>query len=197
MNATRIDRSQVAAALLSLALIGLLVLRVSDAALSATTTSPGNAFTVATISLSDSGGGAALFSVTDMVPGQSVNDCITVTYNGALAPGVVRVYSDGSMTEGGVGAGTLADELTATIEEGTVVADCSTFVGTATIFSGTLTSFNAVTDYASSAAGTFNPANDGDAQVYRITITLDGAAGDDVAGDSISDLGFVWETSTS
>lgn len=192
--------SQFAAAAFAALLIGLLVLRVSDAALSATTTNPGNQFTAASgISLSDSQAGVALFTVSDMAPGQSEQACITVTYEdpSGVDAGVVRVRSDGLLDETDPDDdGDLPTLLTVQVEEVTPGLSCATALAPTTIYTGTLDAFNGITTYAASSAGTWNPAADGETQAYRITVTLDAASDATEVGDSITGLGFVWETQT-
>lgn len=189
-------RRQIWAAVLALAVITLLITRISGAAFSATTSSPGSSFGAGSISLSNDAVGA-LFTVTDMAPGDSSSECILVTYTGAFDPGVVKVYS-GGLTDSANGLG---DHLNVSIVQGSAAdallgCGLATFlVGASTIVSGeTLNSF--ATDHADYASGfgTWDPTTTGDVGIYEITVELDAAAPGDVQGETVTDVIFTWET---
>ena len=185
---------QVAAAAASVLLVSLLVVRVSSAAFSATTANPANNWASGSITLTDDdggGAGSAMFNVTGMLPGQTVRRCIALTYNGAVDPGVVKLY--GSVVDGG-----LADHLEVTVKEGTGggSGSCTGFVATGTIVNGArLKTFGTTrTDYAT-GVGTWDPAANGDAQVYEFTATLRGDTPSSAQG-SDAQATFTWETTT-
>ena len=191
--ATSTLKLQVAAAAVSLALVSLLVLRVSSAAFSAQTVNPDNSWATGEISLSDDDGGgaaSAMFDVADMVPGQSVTKCITVTYTGAVDPGVVKVYA--AVTDGGLGP-----HLDLTVKEGDggAYGDCTGFNPTATLETAvTLNAFGAHADYAT-GAGTWNPTATGQSKTYQFIAVL-GADTPDSAQGADSQATFTWETTT-
>lgn len=182
---------QFTAAAISLALVSLLVLRVSSAAFSAQTDNPGNSWATGQIALSDDDGGAsALFDVTGMVPGGSETNCITVTYTGDIDPGVVKLYAD--VTDGGLGP-----HLDVTVREGDGggFGDCTGFSTTATLETDvTLNAFAAHADYAT-GAGTWDPSATGQTKTYQIVVTLGTDTPDAVQGDS-AQATFTWETTT-
>ena len=104
-------------------LLTMLVVTRSQAAFTASTSNTGNGFTAGDLSLFDDDNGTAMFNATGMVPGATVTECITVTYDGDVTPAPVRLY--------GTGTGALAQYLDLTIEVGTggSSASCSGFGG--------------------------------------------------------------------
>jgi hypothetical protein len=191
--ATSTLKLQVAAAAVSLALVSLLVLRVSSAAFSAQTTSPGNSWATGQIDLSDDdgdGAASAMFDVTGMLPGDTVTKCITVTYTGSVDPGAVKLFVD--VTDGG-----LADHLDLTVREGDggQYGDCTGFNSTATLATAmTLTDFADYADYAT-GAGTWNPTGTGQSKTYQFVAVL-GADTPDAAQGADAQATFTWETTT-
>lgn len=162
-------RLQVGAGLTALALASTMVLQVSSAAFSGTTSNAGNSLTAGTVALTDTDAGSAMFSITNMKPGDSVIRCIRVTYTGSLAASV--------KTYGAVTAGTLGQYLDFTVERGSGLTapdhqNCTNFVSASTIFSpGTVDSFVAAhTNYANGAGAHAVVQND--TVDYRFTATL-------------------------
>lgn len=184
---------QIGAAIASLLLVSLLVLRVSSAAFSAQTDNPGNSWATGQISLTDDDGGgvaSAMFDVTNMVPGDSVTKCITVTYTGAADPSAVKLYT--AITDGGLG-----DHLDVTIAEGDGggYADCTGFSATATLKNAvTLNSLAAHADYGT-GTGTWDPTATGQSKTYRFVVTLGSDTPDSVQGAD-AQATFTWETTT-
>lgn len=187
---------QTAAALVAIALMSGLVLRVSAAAFSATTDNPANNWQTGSIALSDDDGGgaaSALFDVTGMLPGQTETRCITVTYTGDVDPGAVKLYT--TVTDGGLGP-----HLDVTVREATETggsgSTCGTLSATTVIVSTqTLNAFAAAhVDY-SNGAGTWNPTASGQTKTYEFSVTL---GADTPAGAQGADAQatFTWETST-
>ena len=180
------------AAVLGMALSGVMVLTASRAAFSAQTQNTGNSVSVGDVALVDDDTGSAMFSVTNMAPGDTTQACIAVTYQGTIAdPSAVKLYS-GGFTD----SGALADELDITVEVGTggSFADCAGFTPASTIFAtNTLTSFDTThTDYTNGAVG-WDPAGTPESRTFRFTIDLPSDAPDTVQGDSVTDLIFTWE----
>lgn len=176
----------------SIAVVSVLVVTSSIAAFSDTTDSAGNSFSTGTIVLVDDDSATSLFTVTGMVPGDSVTDCITVTYQGTVAdPSAVKLYS-GGYTD----SGTLSSHLNLTIEEGTggTFGNCTGFTAENTIESGTtIAGFDtAHTDYAT-GAGVWDPASTPESKTYRITVALDAATPNAQQGESVTAMTFTWE----
>ena len=71
-----------------------LVLSVSRAAFTATTANEGNSLTGGRVTLTDDDTGSAMFTVSNMMPGDSQQRCIVVTYSGVDAdPSAGELYS--------------------------------------------------------------------------------------------------------
>ena len=84
MTATR--RIQATAALLSLLIVSALVYRTSSAAFTDNTDNPANNWAAGTVTLVDDDGdnaSSAMFDTTNMVPGDSISNCIEVDYTGS------------------------------------------------------------------------------------------------------------------
>jgi hypothetical protein len=194
MTATR---RQTAAAVLSLAVVSLLVLRASSAAFTATTANPGNSFAAGAIDLSDDDSDTALFSVTGMFPGETETRCINVTYTGDVVGGdltVVRLYASGTFTD----AGAVADHLHVDVDLGSGASDtdCTGFTEPADVVAEDLATFSARTGFATGVSTGWTPSASPETVSFRITVTLDAAAPDTVQGQSLSDVGFTWEVQT-
>lgn len=190
---SRTSTTRLGAFALSLLLVGFLVVTGSRAAFTDTTDNTGNAFAAGDLELVDDDGGAtALFSVANMVPGDSVTDCIEVTYQGSIAnPAAVKLYS-GGYTD----SGDFADYLNVTIDEGSggTFGDCSGFLFENTIEPvGTLAAFDAAhTDY-TDGAGAWDPVGTPESKSYRFTVELDAATPDAEQGEAVTALAFTWE----
>jgi hypothetical protein len=119
-------------ALVAVAVSGALVLSATNAAFTATTINPGNAYAAGTVTLSDNDAGTAMFNPSNLKPGDSYSSCIQVSYTGSL-PSLVKLYG----TTGGTG---LAAYLDLTITRGTISSgsfgDCTNFTADATNYLG-------------------------------------------------------------
>jgi predicted ribosomally synthesized peptide with SipW-like signal peptide len=176
----------------SMVVVSVVVVTSSIAAFTDTTDTAGNTFSTGTVDLVDDDLAAVLFTATDMIPGQSVTDCITVTYQGTVAnPGGVKLY-----TGGYVDSGDLDTYLNVTIEEGTggSFGNCTGFALENTIETGgTLSDFDTThTNYAT-GAGVWDPATTPVSKTYRFTVELDTAAPDAEQGESVTAATFTWE----
>lgn len=193
-HSARRQRSHVfnfAAVVLGLLASGAVVLTASQAAFSDATSNSANSFSTGNVDLVDDDSGSAMFSVTNMAPGQSVTKCILVTYQGSIAdPNAVKLYS-GGLTD----SGTLADHLNLTVEEGTggTFADCTGFTASGTIENGTLAQF--ATDHTNygNGAGSWNPATTPASRTYRFTVALSATAPNAQQSQSVTNLVFTWE----
>lgn len=173
------------AALTALALVAFMVTSVTRAAWTDTTENAGNAWATGTVSLTDDDGGTAMFSATDMLPGDVETNSITVT-NDSSVPLDVRLYGQNLAETDG-----LAQYLNLKI--GTAVDGYDVYDavdGTA----GTLSGFS--TAHANFANGTpvisLAPAA---TQTYYFWVELDSEAPDGVQGASAG-IDFVWEGHT-
>lgn len=163
-------RLQIGAGLTALALASTMVLQVSSAAFSDTTDNSGNSVAAGTVVLADSDSGSAMYAVTNMKPGDTVERCIRVTYTGTLASSV-KLY--GSVA--GTGLATYLDMI---VQRGSGLtspgaADCTGFTSAATIYNDdiTLAGFaTAHTNYANGAGAV--AATENDTVDYRFVLTL-------------------------
>ena len=179
MTTINTSRVRIAAAVLAVSLVAVFTVQSSLAAFSDTTDNSGNAFSAGSVVLTDNDSGVAMFSASNLKPGDSEVGCIEVTYSGSL-DGNVRLY--GAVTAGDG----LEGYLDLTIERGT--GTCAAF-GTSTAVwtngtNGDLGVFmGSETDYAS---GSDNWAVTGgspdDVVPYRFTI----AQQDDNAAQALS-----------
>ncbi len=181
--------ARVGAVAASFLLVSMLIITQSKAAFTATTSDTGNSFSAATIALSDDA--SVLFTVANMVPGDTAYGCLTVTYNGGVDPAVVKVYSGGYTDTGG---GDLGNYLDLTIKQVGAGTCDGTLSGTAIQpVSSTIKTFALLTNYAG-GVGTWDPATNGDSQRYQVIVTLNSSTPDAQQGAGVSDVLFTWET---
>lgn len=164
-------------------------------AFSATTTNAGNTITAGTVSIADNDAGAAMYSLTNAKPGESVSKCIKVTYTGSLDADV-HIYTTSSI-------GALGQYVELTITPGTQATStfpsCTGFTPDAggALYSGTLANFattknsyaNGVVDYPGS--GTKWASNE--SVVYQVTATLQSSAPEAAQGATTGAHTFTWE----
>lgn len=161
----------------------------------ATTQNAGNEITSGTVAFGDNDSGAALYSVSDVRPGESVTRCIKTTYTGSL-PAAVRLFSPSS-------PGPLAQYVELTITPGTQASpsfpSCTGFAPDAggAIYTGTLQSFEQTRGTYAAGVAT-SPAgksswSSGDSVVYRFVATLQSTAPDSSQGWSTGAHSFTWE----
>ena len=179
-------RLRLGAAVLAVLMVSFLTLRVSAAAFSDTTTNPGNSFASGDVVLVDDRSGVAMFSASNMKPGDTVVGCIEVTYQGSLD---AEVHLYGSLT-----SGTLADYLDLDIDRGD--GTCAAFGTATTVWAnagdGDLGVFLATTSDYGSGVDAWTPTGGApdDTVPYRFTLTLQ----DDNAAQGLSaDVDFTWE----
>ena len=177
-------------------LVGLIAGLGTLSAFSSQTSNSGNAFDAGTVYISDNDLGAAMYNVTNRKPGDSVTQCISVTYTGTLDANV-RLYTTSSINAVGQYIGLTIDKGTAT---GAAFPGCGTFTSQATIYSGTLADFASTkSSYANGVAafpGAAPKWGANDSLVYRFTLTLqddnnaNGGAGGALPSGTHS---FTWE----
>jgi hypothetical protein len=164
-------------------------------AFSSTTTNAGNTITAGTVAIADNDAGAAMYSLTNAKPGESVSKCIKVTYTGSLDADV-HLYTTSTI-------GSLGQYVELTITPGTQATStfpsCTGFTPDSggALYSGTLASFattknsyaNGVVDYPGS--GTKWAANE--SVVYQVTATLQSSAPESAQGATTGAHTFTWE----
>lgn len=192
MTTTGTWKLQAGAALVAMALMSGLVLRVSAAAFTADVDNAANSWATGSIALGTDAT-TAMFSVTGMLPGQTETRCITVTYTGDTDPGAVKLY--GSVTDSGLGPH-LDITVTEATETGGTGSTCGTLAAsTVIVATQTLNAFgSAYTNY-STGAGAWDPAATGDTKTYQFSVTL-GADTPTTAQGGSADATFTWQTTT-
>ena len=164
-------------------------------AFSATTTNAGNTITAGTVAIADNDAGAAMYSIPNAKPGESVSKCIKVTYTGSLDADV-RIYTTSTI-------GSLGQYVDLTITPGTQTTpsfpSCTGFTADSggALYTGTLQNFGSaknsyatgVVDYPGS--GTKWTANE--SVVYQVTATLQSSAPDTAQGLTTGSHTFTWE----
>jgi predicted ribosomally synthesized peptide with SipW-like signal peptide len=178
--------------LLSLALVAVLVVGGTNAAFSDTTENASNSLSAGTVDLVDDDSGSAMFSVSNMLPGQIVTKCIVVTYQGTVTnPSAVKLYSGGFIDSGSLGT-----YLKLTVEEGTggTFSSCTGFTTGTTIISDlALATFNTTYTNYLNGAGSWDPATTPESKTFRLTVQMDSATPNSQQGKSVTGLTFTWE----
>lgn len=190
MVVTQVRAIHVVAALLSLVLVLFAVMRVSSAALSATTQNTGSQWTAGDVAISDDDSTSAMFAVSNMKPGEPATKCIEVTYTGSL-DAAVKLYGATTAGDG------LETYLDLTVERGTPgnFSGCGAFSSTETVYTGTLAGFltsHTAFGGANPGAGTWAPTGGApdDDMTYKFTVTLQ----DNNAAQSLTTTTtFTWE----
>jgi len=184
--------------LLIVGVVGAIVAAGTLSAFSSSTANTGNNFDAGTVYVTDNDGGAsALYNVTNRKPGDSVTNCIKVTYGGTLGADV-HLYTASAINAVG-------NYIDLTIEKGTSSGNpafpgCGTFSSEATVYNGTLKGFaTAHNDYASGSnfyPGSQTLWNPNDTLVYRFTLTLqdnNNANGQGAGALQSGTHSFTWE----
>lgn len=167
------------AAATALGLVFFMISSVTGAAWTDTTDNTGNSWATGSVSLTDDDLGVAMFTVTDMVPGDIVENSITVT-NDSTVPLDVRLYSANLLN-----LDLLAQHLN--FKVGTTAGAGDIYDGTLLAFATTFVDFasgTAVIDLA--AAGT---------QTYHFWVELDSLTSDTFQAASAG-IDFIWEGQT-
>jgi hypothetical protein len=164
-------------------------------AFSSTTTNAGNTITAGTVAIADNDAGAAMYSIANAKPGESVSKCIKVTYTGSLDADV-HIYTTSTI-------GSLGQYVDLTITPGTQAT--STFPGCTgftpdsggALYTGTLQNFGSTkNNYANGVVD--NPGSGSkwatnESVVYQVTATLQSSAPDAAQGLTTGAHTFTWE----
>jgi hypothetical protein len=173
-------------------LAGLMVWQGTNAAFSADTRNIGNSWETGSVSITDDDGGAAMFAVQNLVPGDSGSRCIVVTATPTVAS-TVKTYVESLQADG------LQDTVLVAMEQGTggSFGDCTGFVAAGESAS-TMTLTEAAT-YNSYAAGVLPWAiNAGtSSKTYKISWVFDTTGLDQTGIDALqgraASLNIEWE----
>ena len=186
------DRARkVLVSLVVIGLVGTVAGLGAYSAFTSTTTNPGNSFASGTVSIADNDAGAAMYSVSNQKPGDSVTQCIRVSYTGSLAADV-KLYTPSSI-------GSLGQYVDVQVRPGSgnpTFPGCTGFTpDAADIYNDTLANFP--TSYAGgildAGPGSATSWVSGDAVVYRFTVTLRSSAPDAAQGLTTGSHAFTWE----
>lgn len=164
-------------------------------AFSSTTTNAGNTITAGTVAIADNDAGAAMYSITNAKPGESVSKCIKVTYTGSLDADV-HLYTTSTI-------GALGQYVDLTITPGTQTTpsfpSCTGFVADSggALYTGTLANFattknsyaNGVVDY----PGTGTKWATNESVIYQVTASLQSSAPEAAQGATTGAHTFTWE----
>ncbi|GGJ94413.1 hypothetical protein GCM10010123_25330 [Pilimelia anulata] len=164
------------------------------AAFSATTTNPGNSMTLGTVVISDNDAGAAMLSVTGMLPGGTGSGCVVVTYSGT-APATVKLYAANAAGGDGAADGVVIQNwLRFHIQVGT--GTCGAPVGLTNVSAAApgdlATAVYTRSNFGNGYGTGWTSATSGNTRVFRFTYTADAATPNTAQGDSIT-TDFVWE----
>ena len=190
-----ISAAKLLGSLSAVTLVGVVGFVGTQAAISDTTENPGNQFNAGAIDLVDNDGGNYMYQVDNVSPGDSISQCIQVSYTGTLDSDVGLFMT--------TPLDALAPYVDLDIDVGTQAAPvfpgCTGFAMDANIFNGTLDSFQ--TTHSTAATGLqyspdgASPWTDTDVVVYRVTLTLQNVArgaGDDFSGSHT----YTWQADT-
>jgi hypothetical protein len=185
-HASNRSTARVLAAALAALLVSFLVIDRSAAAFKATSENAGNTFIPGQVTLNDDDAGAPLFELPAIVPGQLIENCISVTYEGSVFPATVRLSGEGS--------GPLAPSLLMKVEagDGGRFDDCEGFRPTSPLFDGTLATF-LHGHGARDGLEVFRPVVGAPARTFRFTF---GLPEDFVDQGAQSTAAFQWEVTT-
>lgn len=174
---------------------GAIISTASYSAFSATTSNPTSNWSTGTVQLTDDDADVALFSASNLVPGDSGTKCITVTSKGS-APSAVRLYGTSATT-----TNSLSSYLDLTVQQGTggSSASCDSFTPSsqnAQVFSGTLADFASQRTGYANGAPTWSPAGTTtESRSFKFTYTLNQSTPNS-GQDSRAAIAFTWEAQT-
>lgn len=177
---------------------GFAVSQASYSAFSSTTVNPTSNWTAGTVALTDDDKNAALFTASNLKPGQTGQNCIAVTSTGSLASAVKLYGTAATSTKD------LASHIDVTITQGTGggFGTCAGFTPVAaaqtpTLYAGTLAAFGTQATSFASGVGTWAPTGTtSETRVYQVTYTVNSAAPNTTQGGTAS-LGLTWEAQNS
>ena len=169
-------------AVVSALLVGVLAFGATNAAFTGTTGNAANSFGAATVSLTDDDFGGTNFSVTNMIPGDTVSDCIEVEYTGSTTDlAGLRLY--------GTSSGSLADDLDLNVRHGVAGSSCAAPGALTGVYSGDLDALGGA--WATGSAG-FTPTATNETVAYVFDVTLKASTTDAEQGGTAT-ADFTWE----
>ncbi|WP_189114796.1 hypothetical protein [Pilimelia terevasa] len=166
----------------------------AQSAFNATTTNPNNSMSMGSVAISDNDSNVALFTASNLLPGNTATSCIVVTYSGS-ATGTVKLYTSSyNATDGAADGAVLGTWLKMLIQVGT--GTCGAPVGltdiTAATPGDTMATVSGKTTFANGYGTGWTSAASGNTRVFRFTYTVDASTPQTAMGDGIT-TNFVWE----
>lgn len=182
----------IAAVPAALLLSGAAIAGGSYSAFSATTVNPTNNWTAGTVALADDDANTALFTASNLKPGDTGSKCIVVSYTGSLAAANVKLYATAPVT------GALSPYLNLKIEQGSSSStggNCAGFTAGSTLYNDVATNFSS-SSFANGIDTTWAPTASGQAKTFKVTYTVSGSTPNTAQGATTA-LGFTWEAQSS
>lgn len=183
----------IAGVLLGGVMAAISVLGTSSAAFQGTTKNETDSWAAGTVTLTDDDSQSAMFTVTNMVPGDAAERCIEVEYTGSssdITP--IKLY-----TTIGTNVDNFADYINLTVEQGSgaTFGNCSQFVASPTtplIDSQPLSTVASSHSNFATGVGSFKPTSGSTKVSFRFSVELDTATPNTSQGDSAGAT-FTWE----
>ncbi|AGW42398.1 hypothetical protein O159_24540 [Leifsonia xyli subsp. cynodontis DSM 46306] len=173
-----------AAVVAALAVSGFSVSQASYSAFSSSVSNTGNSWKTASLSLT-SNVTTPLFTPTNIVPGQSASNTITIT-NGAGITGGVKAYATNASD-----LSSIAQYFTVTIVEGSLTGGTFTPDQNGTVYNDSLGKFLTQDTSYSTGVGNWKPTS-ATTKTYQITWTFSASAPNPVQGKTLS-ADLTWE----
>jgi len=174
------------------AIASVVVGQASYASFSAKVSNGGNSFSVGSVVLGDDDSGSALFSLSNLKPGDSGSRCLAVTSTGSL-PSLVRLYATDASSANGLGG-----QVALTITQGTGggFGSCSGFVALKSgsqLYSGTVAGFTgAATSYATGLGSWAPTGTAAEGRSYQLVYTVSSTIPDSAQGGTAA-FSLTWE----
>jgi len=186
---------QVIAAIVAFALVSVFVIRTSDAAFTAETTNPDNLFRTAVIDLEtnetvplfgeETDGPLSTVKAVDLIPGQEIEGCLDVAYEGPADISLDEVTFDVDITNDD---DLLAGALNVAV---TRVDNCTDETLEANVVSNSLAALNT----AAAVNTGWTPITDGETRGFLFTVTVDNDL-EDAMGDDVTGVDLIWSVTT-
>lgn len=185
----------------SFLIVAALVVTTSGAVFTGSTTNAGNELSAATVSLTDNGGGSALFQVTGLIPNDTITRCIEVTYDGSATGAdlaVVKLFSNADYNDS---PGTFDTVLDLAVSIGDADDTCASADGwtelTSTVPQETISSFSgSYSDYSTGLSTGWTPSATPETRAFQFFVQFQSSADDtyqNAALGTTTPLDFTWE----
>jgi len=174
-----------------LVLSGAIVWHTSYAAFTSTTSNDTNTLQAGNVDITDTDGGTAMFTSTQLKPGSTDTQCVTVNYNGDLASDVTLTAA---YTDGTAASTDLAPYLDFTVEEVDTAGACNVATQVTEFNAAATTLADKVTVMAAPGISLGWTPSSSDTKRYRFTYTLQD---DNNAQSKSASVDFTWTATNS